>query len=276
MVLLQELPVDWERKLVKLGFMPSPIKSQYESFRMSGDGCVIVFKSGKVLFQGTPEQVDSLNQLLLGHQPKANENLHEVKDILVGTDEALKGDTFGGIVVAGVRADFKSRLKLIRMGVRDSKLLSRGEIKSLANEIMKDFPWFAANLLPEEYNRRIENFGVTGLLNQLHAECFEKLKIKGAKHVVDRFPGCKVGDIALVHGESESVEIAAASIIARYLANGQIEQLSAKAGMVIPMGSTHVSVALEKLRKSGLPLNLFVKVGFRNVSTKKFINAREN
>ncbi len=276
MVLLQELPADWEKKLVNLGFMPSPIKSQYESYRMAGDGNVIVFKSGKVLFQGTPEQVDSLNQLLLGHQPKVIGNLSEVKDVLVGTDEALKGDTFGGILVAGVRADFKSRLKLIRMGARDSKLLSKEEIKSLANEIMKDFPWYAANILPEEYNRRVEDFGVTGLLNQLHAECFEKLKIKGAKHVVDRFPGCKVGDIALIHGESESVEVAAASIIARHLANKQIEQLSVKAGMVIPMGSTHVSAALEKLRKSGLQINLFVKMGFRNVSTKKFINAREN
>ncbi len=276
MVLLQELPADWEKKLVNLGFMPSPIKSRYESYRMAGDGNVIVFKSGKVLFQGTPEQVDSLNQLLLGHQPKVIGNLSEVKDVLVGTDEALKGDTFGGILVAGVRADFKSRLKLIRMGARDSKLLSKEEIKSLANEIMKDFPWYAANILPEEYNRRVEDFGVTGLLNQLHAECFEKLKIKGAKHVVDRFPGCKVGDIALIHGESESVEVAAASIIARHLANKQIEQLSVKAGMVIPMGSTHVSAALEKLRKSGLQINLFVKMGFRNVSTKKFINAREN
>ena len=268
MVLLQELPADWEKRLVKRGLMPSPVKSQYEAFRMSGDGCVIVFKSGKVLLQGTPEQIDALNSILLGHQPKPAVSLIESRDTIVGTDEALKGDTFGGIVVAGVRADFKTRLKLVRLGVRDSKRLTHGEICALASQIMKDFPWAAANLLPKEYNRRVGDFGITGLLNQLHRECFEKLKTKGTTHVVDCFPGCKVGDIAITHGEDECIEIAAASIVAKHLANQQIEQLSKEACMGLPMGSTHVAAALARIKKSGLPLDQFVKVGFRNVRGK--------
>ena len=57
--------------------------------------------------------------------------------VIIGTDESLKGDSFGGIVVAGVKADDEVRKKLEDLGVRDSKKLTDLKIKYFAQELKK-------------------------------------------------------------------------------------------------------------------------------------------
>jgi ribonuclease HIII len=92
----------------------------------------------------------------------------------------------------------------------------------------------------------------------------ESLK-KNVKHVVDKYPGCKTGDVITEKAESKYIEVAAASIVARYFAIMQIEDLSRKAGFLLPFGSTHVDSALSKLKNSDLDPNEFVKFKFSNV-----------
>jgi len=184
-----------------------------------------------------------------------------MEEWIIGSDEVLKGDTFGGIIVAGVKADKKIREKLAQLGVRDSKKLSDKKIIILSKEIKKIAPCEIKNLLPEEYNK---HKGLTSLLNQLHKQVAKELS--PGKHIVDKYPGCSVGDIIEEKAEDKYLEVAAASILARASALQQFDYLSELAGFKLPMGSTHVKEALQELKKKKLDFNRFVKVDFRNVA----------
>lgn len=198
----------------------------------------------------------------------------------IGSDESLKGDTFGGIVVAGVLVDDEQKKKLTAIGVMDSKKITNEKIPILAKKIREICPDFAVrNLTPIEYNQH----KLTQLLNQLHSECAEIIKEKHLKendyvvdssddesyahytHIVDEYPGCNVGDIKKPKAESLYVEVAAASILAREGALKQIDELSKQLGFKVPMGSTHVSDALFQLKVSGKAPEHFVKIHFKNV-----------
>lgn len=187
------------------------------------------------------------------------------KGWIIGSDEALKGDTFGGLVVAAVKADEKIRPQLIKLGVDDSKKLSDGKIIFLAEKIRRIAACEVENILPEEYNNK---FGkVTKLLNELHHSCAKYLA--PGKHIADKYPGCAVGDLQVEKAESKYVEVAAASILARDAALKQLMFLSKLAGFTLPKGSTHVKSALSELKKRGLDFKKFVKMDFKNV--KEFL-----
>ena len=182
-------------------------------------------------------------------------------DIIIGSDEVLKGDTFGGIVVAAVKANQEQRIALKNLGVRDSKTLSDRQVQLISPKIENNFPCIIKNIYPEEYNELKGT--ITDILNKLHKECYNYLK--PGTHIVDKFPGCKVGNIIEIQAESKYPEVAAASIIARARALKQLHNLSKKAGFLIPKGSSHVQKALEQLKKSNLPPTDFVKLKFSNV-----------
>lgn len=192
-----------------------------------------------------------------------------MKDI-VGSDEALKGDTFGGIVVAAVHITSENKERLTALGVRDSKRISKGRILRLAKELMKLSHWMAISLLPAEYNALTSEIGTTELLNALHKHCFSMMDMPKAWHVVDKFPGCRVGDEAVEQAESKFIEVAAASVIAKAMGIRQLQYLSKRAGFRLPLGSSHVSEALKMLRQSGLPPAAFVKLNFKNVKSVFF------
>ncbi|MBR9683122.1 hypothetical protein GOV03_01125 [Candidatus Woesearchaeota archaeon] len=183
--------------------------------------------------------------------------------VIIGSDESLKGDTFGGIVVAAVKADDNSREKLTQLGVMDSKRLTIKKVLMLEKEIKKLVEFKVRNVFPEEYNTR----KITPWLNKLHQECYTALK--PGKQVVDKYPGCTVGEIVETKAEDKYVEVAAASILARAAALKQMDFLSEQANFTLPRGSTHVQPALVELKKRGLDFNKFVKVDFRNV--KEFL-----
>lgn len=183
----------------------------------------------------------------------------ELKGVFIGSDESLKGDTFGGLVVAAVKADDQVRQQLIDMGVDDSKKLQDVAVIYLAEKIKNVAQYEVVAVLPEEYNQH----KLTALLNKMHRQAAHAL---GAGiHVVDLYPGCTVGDIKETGAESKYPEVAAASILARAEALNQLHRLSKETGFAIPKGSTHVSEALQKLKASGLPPERFVKLHFRNV-----------
>lgn len=187
-------------------------------------------------------------------------------EIIIGSDESLKGDSFGGICVAAVKADPEIREILKNIGVDDSKKLNEHKIRVLAQKIREYAKVYFINLYPEEYNKRVQELGLTTLLNQLHTECINSLRTGFDTAVVDKFPGCNVKNAILeTKAEQKYVEVAAASIIARYEAMKQIKDLSIKAGFKLPLGSTHVIDALVKIRDEGLDFRKFTKISFKNV-----------
>src|SRR3989344_8022837 len=90
-------------------FVQEEIKTAYEEIRLrTGPVNLILYASGKLLLQGKPEAVEKIAKLLtkLGIGKKAeSEHFRKETGWIIGSDESLKGDTFGGIVVAAVKAD---------------------------------------------------------------------------------------------------------------------------------------------------------------------------
>ncbi len=265
MTIFQNVKKEDVEKLVPKGFCKLEPKTIYEEFRCSKDGVtLILFTSGKLLLQGRDEVVEQvakeIKKLKLGEQVKP-EAFRRESGWMIGSDETLKGDTFGGIVVAAVKADDEIRSRLMELGVADSKKLSDKEIVVMAERIKRVAPCEIKSLLPEEFNRKKEK--ITLVLDHLHQACAKSLG--SGKHIVDKYPGCSVGDIMEEKAESKYVEVAAASVLARAAGLHQLDYLSHQAGFTLPKGSTHVKGALLQLLEDGVDLQKFVKMGFRNV-----------
>ncbi len=254
-------------KLTKLGFAKEQPKTIHELLRLrKGKVVAILYNSRKLLLQG--KEADSataqIKKLKIGLE-QIPEHYRKESGMVIGSDEALKGDTFGGIVVAAVKANPKEREILLQLGVADSKTLSDKEIILIAEQIKRSVSCEVKSLLPEDYNNWEGN--VTDLLNYLHQQAANGLQ--PGRHIVDKYPGCIVGDIAVEKAESKYVEVAAASILAREAALQQLEYLGLTAGFTIPKGSTHVKLALHELQLRKLDFKKFVKINFSNV--KEFL-----
>ncbi len=264
MVVFKNVTKEDAAKLLKKGFVMGTPKTMHEALRLSKKNvALILYNSGKLLLQG--KQVakdniaDEIRRLKIGEEEQKI-SFRKETGWMIGSDETLKGDTFGGLVVAAVKANDENREKLKELGVADSKKLADSEIIVMADKIKKLVQCEILNLFPEEYNRED---GVTALLNKLHHKTASYLK--PGKHVVDKYPGCTVGDIITEKAESKYIEVAAASVLARAAGLQQLKTLSIQAGFEIPKGSTHVKEALQKLVESKLEPKKFVKMHFRNV-----------
>ncbi len=259
-------PIDL-KKIINAGYLKQPLKNPYESARYHKDGVTIIYyKSGKLLFQGKSDLVEKQVQKLFSVKPKQTtlqspSPQQNKNDFIIGSDECLKGDTFGGIVVAAVKANAAMRKELINLGVADSKTLPDQKILYLAEIIKKGVPCEIRSLLPHEYNNKSGN--ITTLLNTLHKQVAKDLG--SGYHIVDKYPGCTVGDLAEEKAESKYPEVAAASILARAAGLQQLQFLSRIAGFQVPKGSTHVQEALKKIKEKNLPFVDLVKLDFKNV-----------
>ena len=264
MVVFTNVQKENVKKLLTKGFLKEEPKTLYEEIRLSKKGVNLIFyNSGKLLLQGKSEAVETiakqLDKVKIGERT-IPEPFRRETGWIIGSDESLKGDTFGGLTVAAVKANKEIREKLREIGVADSKTLKDGEIISMAEKIKRIAPCEIKVLLPEEYNK---GKGITHLLNTHHKEVAKDLGT--GKHIVDKYPGCAVGDSMLEKAESKYIEVAAASILARAAAVQQIDYLSMQAGFQIPKGSTHVTTALHELKEKKKDFTQFVKVDFKNV-----------
>ena len=252
------------KKLKKYGYELVKTKTIHEKIRYVGKTTIVLYKTGKLLIQGSKKNVDETKKLVEYLDiVKLNK---QIKGLAVGTDETLKGDTFGGIVVAGFKADDDIRKELNRLGVKDSKQMINPEIVKLAQTLIKKYPknYCVESLTPKEYNKMNLRSNVTKILDKLHKKCYSKLSRTGL-HIVDLYPGCSVGHVKEKKAESKYLEVAAASIIARYHGLKQIRELEHKAGFFIPLGSTDVESALLEIKKKSLNPKDYVKLKFRNV-----------
>ncbi|MBW6451728.1 MAG: hypothetical protein K0B02_03285 [DPANN group archaeon] len=297
--------------LLEHGFIDIIPKTQYEERRLRGFCTVVLYSSGKCLIQGENRDSELIHNLISKNIVSNNKildidknkytngdiNMNQnmslnkfmkksvlkisnvetkplIKDsdcVRVGSDESLKGDTFGGLIVASVKADNVLRSKLKYLGVKDSKKLSTIQIMSLAKEIMELLG--TDNFSVEERTPVMYNLysSQTILLNQMHTKVLSTL-LPADSIVIDKYPGCNIklkGIISITRAESVYIEVAAASIIARYFALMQIESLSKEIGFKLPLGSTHVKHALKMCKDKGIDFNQFAKTKFRNV--KEFL-----
>ncbi|HLC82001.1 MAG TPA: hypothetical protein VJH68_05075, partial [Candidatus Nanoarchaeia archaeon] len=192
MTVFINITAEQAEKLLQAGFVKEEPKTVFEVLRLKKEQTTaILYYSGKLLLQG--KNVDKiavqLRKLKIGAE-QVPEPFQQETGWVIGSDESLKGDTFGGIVVAAVKANSISRKTLSELGVADSKVLSDKEVLQMSGQIKKIVSCEIKSLLPEEYNQRDSN--VTELLNKLHRQAANDLQ--PGKHIVDKYPGCTIGD----------------------------------------------------------------------------------
>jgi ribonuclease HIII len=163
------------------------------------------------------------------------------------------------------------------MGVRDSKTLPKKKLLALGEKLRSTVAFRSVVLLPETYNMmyeglRSEGKGLNDLLAWAHAaaikDLLSTLEYKKAHLVIDRFDekktdeqlaGLARGNLEIeqkTHAESEP-EVAAASIIAKYLFEEHVSALDAQFGL-----------SLRKMKPEDVDSSILPKVAklhFKNV-----------
>ena len=169
----------------------------------------------------------------------------------IGTDESGKGDYFGPLVVAGFYAPDDQAAVLRELGVRDSKALSDGRVRGIAESLRAGYTHSVVVIGPEKYNELYAKFrNLNKLLAWGHARVIENIleRIDCAKAVTDQFgderfvlsalmqKGRTIELVQRPRGE-EDVAVAAASILARAEFVRRMEELSAQWGVELHKGA---------------------------------------
>lgn len=240
-------------------------KLQHAFFQARGNDVVVsYYRSGKLVIQGKGREAFQAHYLEgVGAAPLApktsattsagTEAMPELGDSL-GSDEAGKGDSFGGIAVAAFGVPSSLAETLLETKVADSKTLADERMRVLAPWLREHFPHAERCLSPEEYNQAWQDHGrnVNHLLAELHRQCLAELAEAGEVSwqvaVVDRFsvkspvatllhrdfPGLKVVEIPRAE---QHAAVAAASVLAREAFLCQMDQLSESFALDLPLGS---------------------------------------
>ncbi|MEO9320748.1 MAG: ribonuclease HIII [Nitrososphaera sp.] len=263
--------------LEERGIAASAPTNKYETLRVQFENIfLIAYSSGKLVYEDNPQTLKIISGVM---QSARSEYEYEL-----GSDEAGKGEWYGPLVVACVAVRPFDIGELRRAGVKDSKTLSAGTIKIIANEIRqnKKLAWSHVVLSPPDYNEQFarlkkEGKNLNDMLARAHArvigETLEKLgNLDDAKILVtiDEFDKKKMGDglkglekakgVAIVQktGGEEEMPVAAASILAKSFFEQEVDRLSSE-----------FKVELKTASPQDIPkkdLHRVAKTHFRNVS----------
>lgn len=239
---------------------------QHATFQAKGDGFVVsCYRSGKLVVQG--KQADFFEETYLSRQVAARRKKKLASEITegreerekeiprgnsLGSDEAGKGDTFGGLVVCAVAVAENQWESLQAAGIDDSKTLTDKRMQVLAPWLMEAVDHEIICLTPSQYNEGHLKNGknVNKLLTQLHTEVLQKLSERTSYRIaiVDRFgsnlPVTKEVSfrklplsIYEVPRAEAYIPVAAASILARISFVDSMKALEETWGIDIPLGS---------------------------------------
>ena len=232
----------------------------------SKDITATIYKSGKVMLQGTNAKDDYLMFAeLLGFTAVVEESTNskpekperrqpERKVKAIGSDEVGTGDFFGPVVVAAVYLLPSDYAYLEALGVTDSKHLSDEAIIRIAEQISQKISHHILVTDNKKYNDLVKlGFNMNKIKAYLHNHAIMKLvaKHKGdvEKVVVDQFcspanyfnylKGKQIySDITFeIEAESKYLSVAAASILARDAFLKEMAKLGEKIGIRIPLGA---------------------------------------
>ncbi|MBN2014637.1 MAG: hypothetical protein JW778_05610 [Candidatus Altiarchaeota archaeon] len=246
-----------------------PVKSEHELFRVKDKGVeLILYRSGKLVYEDNKETIRVLDEIMET----------EDYDFLLGTDEAGKGEWYGPLVVECVALKPSEVSALRKLGVRDSKKLTKNKILELGEKIKElGLTTKPLILMPETYNQIYERFKAEGkTLNDLMAwaharaikDLLSALEYDRAKVVIDRFDAKrtefrlgglnqdKLDIIQKTGGESE-IPVAAASVLAKYIFEREVDSLNRRFG-----------IDLRKMEPKEIPREVLPKVAklhFKNV-----------
>jgi ribonuclease HIII len=223
--------------------------SEYEFFRIMFAGeAIVAYTSGKVVSNGPYSAAAVQNTIL-------RMTSTDVTQIVIGSDEAGKGEWLGPMTVAAVALSPTQSAMLQSLGVMDSKNLSVVRIAELAGTVRKNSLKVQSLVIsPEKFNKQILEFREEGknlndMLAWAHAKVISdiytalKTKDEDIKIVVDQFARVKteqrltrkidLGVVELVQRPKaeDEIAVAAASIVARETREDWLDRFSTKLGI---------------------------------------------
>lgn len=262
------------------------------------------YNSGKVMFQGKLAAQEAArwqkNAVNVAHQSTTHSRTaNDLPDnfsqlAVLGSDEVGTGSYFGPLTTAAVFVDHDHLRPLRSLGVEDSKKLSDPSIIKMAKQIIHQCPYHVVNVKPQDYNRLIKQYNQAQLKaichNYVLNKVLEKISpVQPEAILVDQFvkpttyfrylqgqsPIIKEHVYFKEKGETYHLAVAAASIVARYISLQTMDDLSARAGMTLPIGAgLKVDQVAAKLLQQGKCLNEFAKLHFANTRKAKQLAAR--
>lgn len=259
------------------GIALSPLTSEHEELKVKGGGIsLILYKSGKIVYEDNPATKMVVNQVLAMEQDVTY--AYEL-----GSDEAGKGEWYGPLVVVCVSVKSTDIIDLRRIGVKDSKTLSPRGIKIIANELKKNsnVVWKTILLLPAQYNSLIlqykeEGKNLNDLLAWAHSAAIAQTVTElgttpgsAIRVTIDKFDQDKMilslkdleqMGITIVQkiGGEEDIPVAAASIIAKSIFEEEVDRMCQTYGL-----DFRIMNAIEVPKNI---LNQVAKTHFKNVS----------
>lgn len=210
---------------------------------------------------------NNINNSGTGNEPAKVERIKptglrsdQFDNALIGVDESGKGDYFGPLVIAGVYADREMKMKLMALGVADSKTLSDPQIQKMAQRIKEICPYEIISIGNTKYNELYEKIkNLNRLLAWGHARIIENLvKQTGCELALsDQFGDESLIKRALMEKGSEiyleqkpkaeqNVVVAAASILARDMFVTKMLEMEEKYGQKFPKGASSQVVKAAK------------------------------
>jgi ribonuclease HIII len=237
------------------------IGSEYEVFRIRIEGESIVgYTSGKIVCSGTHAEAvvqTSVRNLNKGKMSKV---------LVIGSDEAGKGEWLGPLVVAAVAATDTQSRTLQSLGVMDSKQVPINRLSNLAAQIELECTDKKVLLIPPEtFNIRLkelhdENKNLNDLLAWGHAKVISEIynettPADSIRVVIDEFargktqqrlsrviPLDKIELVQRPRAEDE-IAVAAASILAREAREQWIDNFSSRMKLDLRELSIHDAFA---------------------------------
>ncbi len=230
----------------------------HAAFSVKGEGVVAtLYNSGKFVIQGPdPEaflaQWTDLDAVAAPAKkkstaPRDDDPVLDLAPPVTGSDEAGKGDYFGPLVVAAVRADAETLLKLQELRVADSKTLTDKRALTLGAVLRDSVEHSIRRVDPNEYNALYPTYpALNPFLADLHAEVIKPLVRPGENVLVDQFERRGLVRAALASADIRLTEVpraerhaavAAASILARQEFLLGLQELSEDFGVVLRKGA---------------------------------------
>ena len=235
-------------------------------------GILTIYKTGGITFEGKDPSFfkEEVASFYLQNIDKTHR---------IGCDEAGKGEFIGPLVVACVYADEKCFKKLVELGVKDSKNLSRERILKMAEEIKKHCRGQVKVIMPSQYNRLYERYrNLNRLLEAVYVEILEKLieKYHPEKVIVDKFSS-KLEEILkdrfkgiqfeIVPKAERDPVVAAASIVAKAERLKAMNRLERELGIELPEGNLDNQKILQLIPSKFR--HKFVKMHFKTDGSKR-------
>ncbi|MEM0057938.1 MAG: ribonuclease HII [Candidatus Bathyarchaeia archaeon] len=167
--------------------------------------------------------------------------------LVAGVDDAGRGSVIGPLVIAGILVDSEDLPKLVRLGVKDSKLLSPNRREALAAEIKRIAKkHVVVKLSPAEIDRVVMTGRKLHRLNWLEAQAMARviellhpdiayvdasdvLEERFKQQILEFLP-FKIEIVSEHKADRKYPVVSAASIIAKVERDHEIAELKAKYG----------------------------------------------